>query len=175
MKQDHTNMMAIANKRIGNVNLILNYWNRGEITTALSAISMINDLSVTMDVFNYTFSNGFALHLLTLDHATSVLPLALTLVRSKYECHVQVGLRTIDNVHRQFSEAIRSARTVPLFPGVDLAREERLKKGDQCLKQFKIIQEDAAMHKIAGKGNDLGKQATKVLNNLSYLLKSCEA
>jgi len=166
--------MAVANKRMGHVTLILNYWNRGEVTNALAAINMINDLSVTMDVFGYTFANGYGLHLLTLDHAAIILSLALTLVHSKYECYVQVGLRTIDNIFKQFSEKIRSALTVPLLGGVDLAREERLKKSDLCLKQFKLILEDAGMKKIANKQSELGTQAAKVMNSLSYLLKACK-
>ena len=147
--------MAIINKRIGNVALIKNYWNCGNITAALSAINMINDQSVTMDIFNSTFSDGFNLHMLTLEHAVSILPLSLTLVKGKYDCYIQVRLRTIDNMFKQFSEGIKSARTVPLFAGVDLEREERLKKGELCLAEFQKIMNDPIMNKISNKPNDL--------------------
>ena len=165
--------MAIVNKRLGHVSLIQNYWNRGDITSALSAMNMINDPSITMDVFNSTFADGFSLGPLALDHAITIIPLALSLVKAKYDCYVQTGLRTIENILKKFSEGIKSARSVPTFAGVDLAREERLKKGEACLDQFKVVTDDAVMKKISDKQTDLGKLAKRVLSDLEAFLRSC--
>jgi len=165
-------MMAIVNKRLGHVSLIQNYWNRGDITSALSAMNMINDPSVTMDVFNATFADGFSLNSLTLDHAIVILPLALSLVKAKYESYIKTGIRTMENIFKKFSEGIKSAKTVPVFAGVDLAREERLKKGDQCIEVFKQIFEDVTMKKISDKSSEVGKLAKRHLNDLEIFLKS---
>eukprot|EP00826_Nyctotherus_ovalis_P044353 TRINITY_DN4784_c0_g1_i3.p1 TRINITY_DN4784_c0_g1~~TRINITY_DN4784_c0_g1_i3.p1 ORF type:complete len:168 (-),score=32.22 TRINITY_DN4784_c0_g1_i3:54-557(-) len=165
--------MAIVNKRLGHANLVQNYWRRGDVTSALSALNMIGDPSVVMDVFSSTFSDGFSLEQLTLDHAAMILPLALGLIKSKYECYVQVGIRTIENIVKKFAEGIKEARTVPLFGGVDLAREERLKKGEACLDQFKFIFDDPVMKKISNKPSDIGKSARRLMTNLEYSLKSC--
>ena len=166
--------MAIVNKRLGHAILVLNYWKRGEITSALSALNMINDPSVIMDVFSATFSDGFSLEQVTLDHAVIILPLALGLIKSKYECYVQVGMRTTENIIKKFAEGIKAAREVPLFGGVDLAREERLKKGDACLDQFRVVFNDPIMKKIANKPGDIGKSARRLMTNLEYSLKSCD-
>ncbi len=165
--------MAIVNKRLGHVSLIQNYWNRGDITSALSAMNMINDPSVTMDVFNSTFADGYSLTPLTLDHALTIIPLALGLVKAKYDCYIQTGIRTIENIFKKFGDGIKSARMVPVFAGVDLAREERLKKGEACLDQFNAVLQDAAMKKISDKPSELGKLAKRVMTDLEFFLRSC--
>ena len=44
---------------------------------------------------------------------------------------------------------------MPVFAGVDLAREERLKKGDACIEQFRVIIEDPIVRKISDKPSDV--------------------
>ena len=39
--------------------------------------------------------------------------------------------------------------------GVDLAREERLKKGEECIGLFKGVSEDPTVIKISGKPNEV--------------------
>ncbi len=39
--------------------------------------------------------------------------------------------------------------------GVDLAREERLKKGDACIDQLRVVMEDPTMRKIGNKPNEV--------------------
>ena len=57
--------------------------------------------------------------------------------------------------------------------GVDLAREERLKKGDACIEQFRLILEDSTMKKIADKPSELGKTAKRLLTDIEFFTKSC--
>ncbi len=104
MKKDHTSIMAIVAKRQSNIGLIQKYWNQGDVTSALSALNMMNDLSVVVDVFNSTFADEKNNTPLSLDHAIVILPLALGLVKAKYDCYIQAGLRTIDNVFKRFGD-----------------------------------------------------------------------
>lgn len=96
--------MAIVNKRQDHITVILNYWNKGDVTSALSAISMMSDLSVVMDVFSATFAEGLCIEYLTLEHVVSILPLALSLISSKYDPYIQTGIKTVQGMLNTFGE-----------------------------------------------------------------------
>ena len=40
------------------IKVILNWWNKGNVTSALNALSMMNDTSIVMDVLNNTFAEN---------------------------------------------------------------------------------------------------------------------
>ena len=73
----------------------MNWWNKGNIGSAINALSMQNDLSVTMDVLNATFAKNQRLDLLNYDNIAAILPQATNLVNSRYETHVLCGLWTV--------------------------------------------------------------------------------
>ena len=98
--------MAIVNKRLGNISLIQKYWSQGNITHALSTMCMTKDQSTIMDVFTATFADGVSMVNLTLDHVVAILPLALNLIKAKFECHIQTGLKTIESIFKKFAEVI---------------------------------------------------------------------
>lgn len=104
MKKEHTNLMAIISKRESNMSLVLKYWTQGDTLTAFNSLTMMNDCSVIMDVFNTTFAVGQRIDVLTLDHVTPVLSLSLVLLKSKYDCYIQTGLKTIHQMFQIFGD-----------------------------------------------------------------------
>lgn len=73
-----------------------------------------------------------------------------------------------------------SARNMPAGSGVDLEREERLRKGEECIQQFRAVWESPIMKKIADKKNDVmqrflfldGKFCKEITNRFRILFKS---
>lgn len=96
--------MAIVNKRQDHITVILKYWNQGDITSALSAINMMNDPSVIMDVFSSTFADGLCMESITLDHVVYILPLSLGLIASKYDPYIQAGVKTVQTMLNTFGD-----------------------------------------------------------------------
>ena len=92
-----------------------------------------------MDVLNNTFAQNLKVDVLSLDHAAIILNNALSLIETKFESYILAGLKTVHHLFKKFSHSIMSAKTTPVNTAVDLAREERLRKGDVCLKQFMAI------------------------------------
>jgi hypothetical protein len=45
-------------KRLSNIKVVQNYWVKGSITSALNALSMMNDPSMVMDLLNSTFAEN---------------------------------------------------------------------------------------------------------------------
>jgi len=60
----------------------------------------------------------------------------MNLVNSKYETHILAGLKSTLNILKHWGPEIIKVKTIPVGGGVDLAREERLKKVDACIDQF---------------------------------------
>ena len=84
--------------------MIQKYWNQGDITAALSAMNMMNDQSIIMDVFSSTFADGVSMSSLALEHVVAILPLALGLIKGRYDCYIQTGFKTIENVFKKFGD-----------------------------------------------------------------------
>lgn len=61
------------------------------------------------------------------------MPHCRTLIESKYESHILAGLKATFNIVSHFGPEILKIKTVPVGLGVDLAREERIKKCDVCI------------------------------------------
>lgn len=56
--EQHTTLVGVMQRRLSSIKMILNWWNKGSITSALNALSMMNDTSIVMDVLNNTFADG---------------------------------------------------------------------------------------------------------------------
>ena len=56
--EQHSTLVGVVQRRISSIKMILNWWNKGNITSALNALSMMNDTSIVMDVLNNTFAEN---------------------------------------------------------------------------------------------------------------------
>lgn len=56
VSQHHTTLIGVISRRADQVKVIINWWNKGDVTSAINALSMQNDLSVSMDVLSVTFA-----------------------------------------------------------------------------------------------------------------------
>lgn len=59
---------------------------------------MMNDTTVVMDTLNNTFAKENRIGSLNYENIAAVVPLAQTLVNSKYEAHILTGLKSIYNI-----------------------------------------------------------------------------
>ena len=85
-----------------------------------------------MDVLNNTFAENQKIDVLNYENIAQILPHAISLVNSKYETHILAGMKTTLNILKQWGQPMIQIKTVPVSGGVDLAREERIKKVDVC-------------------------------------------
>ena len=74
--------------------------------------------------------------MLNYENIAQILPHCISLVNSKYETHILAGLKATQNILKTFGPQIIQIKTVPISGGVDLAREERVKKCEACIDQF---------------------------------------
>lgn len=56
--EQHTTLVGVISRRMGSIKVILNWWTKGNITSSINALNMMNDPSVIMDVLNNTFADN---------------------------------------------------------------------------------------------------------------------
>ncbi len=99
----------------------------------------MNDHSIMMDFLNTTFADNQKIESLTYETIAQVIPHALILINSKYETHVLAGLKACYNILKHWGNEIIKIKTVPVSGGVDLAREERIKRVDLCIDHLMTV------------------------------------
>jgi len=104
LKKEHNPLIGILNKRKNNIAVVLKYWSQGDTSAAFNALTMMNDTSIIMDVFSVTFAEGQRMDVVNLDNVPVILSLSLILIKSKYDCYVQTGLKTIRKIFQSFGD-----------------------------------------------------------------------
>jgi hypothetical protein len=66
--EQHATLVGVLKRRLSSVNVIQSWWNKGSITSALNALTMMNDPSIVMDVLNHTFSDGYKIESLNYEN-----------------------------------------------------------------------------------------------------------
>lgn len=61
-------MVGVVSRRMGSIKVILNWWNKGNVTSAINALNMMNDMSVVMDVLNNTFAENQRIDMLNYEN-----------------------------------------------------------------------------------------------------------
>ncbi len=100
---------------------------------------MMNDTSIVMDLLNYTFAENQKIDTLNYENIAQILPHATSLVNSKYETHVLAGIKTSFNIIKFWGPEMIKIKTIMVGGGVDLSREERIKKVDLCIDHFMTL------------------------------------
>lgn len=100
--EQHTTFVGVVQRRMSSIKVILNWWNKGNITSAINALNMMNDVSVVMDVINNTFAENQKIDMLNYENIAQILPHTTKLVNSKYETHILAGLKATQNILKIF-------------------------------------------------------------------------
>ena len=78
--------------------MILSWWEKGNITSTINALGMMNDVTIVLDVVNATFVINQGLDKLNYENLTQLLPYIKSLLESKYESYVFSGVKSLLNI-----------------------------------------------------------------------------
>ena len=134
---------------------------------------MQNDLSVSMDVLSFTLAADSRVNSLKTENVTSIMPQIISLTNSKYETHLMAGLSSSLNLLRYFAQGFIDLKLAPINQReVDLAREDRVRKVDECINQFERYSKcKGFMKALAGERQAKAKDTAESLNaQLVHLL-----
>lgn len=132
-------------------------------------MNMMNDISVTADVLREIVIHGKANNF-NIEHAAAVIPLANSLIESKYEPYIKIGIQVVLALLGSFRTLVVDTLTANATSGVDLNREERAKKCQNCLEAFRETKESAALSKNTQreKVGEISRKLTKELDNFLW-------
>jgi WD40 repeat protein len=170
--ENHSNFLTVLQRRSENVNLILKWWESGNMPAALNGLNMMNDLSVTADVLKNGLTDTRN-EWITLELCGQVIPLAGNLIESKYESYIRTGISVIGTLIKQFRSVISSTLTAPSTMGVDLSREDRIKRCEVCFQAFKTIGDSIGLTKNSRRENQTGDQARDLKRILDSFITEC--
>lgn len=83
------------------------------------------------------------------------MPHATNLINSKYETHILAGLKTSLNIIKLWGPEMIKIKTVVVSGGVDISREERVKKVDNCIDQFMALYKSKGFQKSLKRSGDV--------------------
>lgn len=168
--EQHSTLIGVVNRRINSIKVIQSWWGKGNITSAINALNMMNDTSIVMDVLNNTFADNQKVDALNYENIAQIIPHAMNLANSKYETHILAGLKCTLNILKHFGQQMIQIKTVPVSGGVDLAREERLNKVDACIEHFINFFKCKGFQKSMKRSGEVQEVAMLLHNHLSNLL-----
>jgi len=175
--KDHSKFRAFMKQRLDHLELVLHYWNSGNIRSALNAINglNLNDSTLIMDLLNMSTAVNKTGQM-NVEAACIFLQKAVMLVDSKFDHHVKMGFKFINKTFKQYYDEIVSLKTANVMNMVDLAREERVKKYDKLIDEFDAIARKERIRKLAAKHKDeVGEMAGRLINDLELFLNKIKA
>lgn len=167
--KNHHSVLSVIKRRTENVTLIIGYWSSGNINATISALNMMNEISVTADVLRYSLVES-KVEGLNLEHCAQLLNLAKLLIDSKYESYIRTGINVTNLLLKQFRDIITSTLSAQVMGGVDLSREERVKKCDNCFNGFNGIFESSGLNRNVSRENQTGSLAKELHKNLENFM-----
>eukprot|EP01016_Furgasonia_blochmanni_P042843 TRINITY_DN5728_c0_g1_i2.p1 TRINITY_DN5728_c0_g1~~TRINITY_DN5728_c0_g1_i2.p1 ORF type:complete len:152 (-),score=18.75 TRINITY_DN5728_c0_g1_i2:240-695(-) len=97
------------------------------------------------------------------------------LIEGKYPTHVKAGLEGALAIIRAYREEVIQAKAIAVMSKVDLAREERMKKYDRFVDEFKKILNVHRVRSLAVKRTDeLGELAKNLIADVEFMMKRCK-
>ena len=165
-------MKQLLQQRKNNVLNIYDWWAKKNITCALSALNMKNDLSTTCDFFNFTIADGVKVDQLSIDNLIDITILLTKLVESKRPYMILCALKSIDQLYKFHSDDIIKAKKA-LQVCSDANSEDRKVKYDKIIEFFAFVKSSPIIAKAEESSNDVALVLKKITANLAYLLKEC--
>jgi len=141
--ETHPAMMRILTKRASDLKVAKVFWQRGDMKGLFDSVKRSGDPAVTVDVLRALMERkGGAAGAFTLDTTMIILPLLQKLFVSQYEEYVELAMRVCSMLAKTFSSVISENVKAPPTSGlIDISREERVKKCNECFEQFLLCQE----------------------------------
>eukprot|EP00344_Euplotes_crassus_P004340 CAMPEP_0197000850 /NCGR_PEP_ID=MMETSP1380-20130617/5701_1 /TAXON_ID=5936 /ORGANISM="Euplotes crassus, Strain CT5" /LENGTH=158 /DNA_ID=CAMNT_0042418303 /DNA_START=71 /DNA_END=547 /DNA_ORIENTATION=+ len=103
LMKDNKVMLTIMNKRANNLKIVQRWWNKANLDSTINTLSSRRDTSLVVDFFNYTFVKDPSKHLskITMENAAALLAHLYSLINSKYESYIIIGLKALKGIFDQ--------------------------------------------------------------------------
>ena len=167
--------IAIMKNRTNGLGSIAKAYQSGRIEDSMIKAIESNDLGVINDCFRYCLIKKDLDKInLTIDMALKIFPNIIQMVNCKHDTYFKTGINTAWVVLNYFSEQIMQVLKTPVFNGVDLNREEKIRKYKIIVDYFFKLRDNPRVQ------NNLKYKEIKNLNlkqfmgELNFFLNQCQ-
>lgn len=137
----HTDVKKILFGRKNSLKRLAKFCVDKDVPSTLNYLSMINELSIYHDFLNYALLQTDTIRVpLTIDNASFLLSHVIELINSKYDNYRKVGIHSSLVLLKLFSDRIITTKG-SISQGIDISKEDRIKKCDKIIDIFKQIRE----------------------------------
>lgn len=144
--------------RLASLRVLRRYWAAGDVKAMVGQLAYLDDLSLLVDLLHA----GAVLHpSLDLEAALLLLPLLVRIAASQFEHHQLAALEALQSLLASFGAVIAGTREAPRAVGVDLSREDRRRRCDDCHEHFVALQPHA--RRLASDGGRAQPAAAELL------------
>ena len=165
----------IMKKRIKGLEKISESYKKGDYEESIIEAGLSKDLGVVNDFFRYALIKK-DLNKISLksDMAIQIFPTILNMVNCKYDVYFKTGINTAWTILNLFGDPIIDAMKIPLSGGIDLNREEKIKKYKIIIDYFKRLRESEILQ------NNLKYKEIKNLNlkqfvgEVNFFINQCQ-
>nr|CAH8869708.1 unnamed protein product [Trichobilharzia regenti] len=155
IRKPHDPFMKVMSSRVKGLSTVRVMWSPGNVKTAVESAIMMNDSAILVDVLGILAKNS---KYWTLDLVSFLLPQLVGLIHSKYTTHVETTCQIVRLIIRNFAQVIRQTLEGPIPPGVDLMREERRRKCQDCMSHLLTIRSALGTKDVASRAGQFGRE-----------------
>ena len=135
--------ISLMKSRINGLTSITNSYQSGRFEDLIKKVEESKDLGVINDFFRYYLIKKDLNQInLNIDMTLALFPNIFKLINNKYDQYFKTGINAAWVILNYFSDQIIEVLKTPLFNGVDLNREEKIKKYKMIVDYFCKIREN---------------------------------
>lgn len=135
----HIDLKKIINNRKNTLKRLSKFCVEKDVPSTINYLNMINELAIYNDFLNYALLQSDTVRVpLTMDNTTFLLNHVLDLLKSKYDNYKKTGIKSATVMLKLFGERIISIKGSTSH-GIDLTKEDRLKKCNSIIDIYKTI------------------------------------
>lgn len=170
-----SHFMALMKNRVNNLGSIVNSYQSGRIDDSMIKISESKDLGVINDYFRYGLIKKDLNQInLTIDMALNIFPNIIQMVNSRYDIYFKTGINTAWTILNYFSDQIIQVLKTPVFNGVDLNREEKIRKYKIIIDYFSKLRENPRVQNNLKYKEIKGLNLKQFMGELNFFINQCQ-
>jgi len=171
MSEKNEKFCQLMNKRINGLKIVASSCRKNNTEDAIAEVGYLKDLGIANDYLNYSLiKKDIKLIYLNNDEVLKLFPTILLLLESKYDNYFKTAFQSAFVILKLYQNVIIDAKTCAFVSGVDLNREDKLKKYDKIIDFFYRIRISSKVAKNMNKYLEL----QNFLSELDYFLKKCK-
>ena len=175
MMEMDSQFISLMKNRINIISPIANSYQSGKFDDVMNRLEKNNDLGALNDYFRYTLIKKEPSQInLNIDMALNIFPKIFQMVNSKYDAYFKTGINTAWAILNYFSDQIIQVLKTPLFNGVDLNREEKVRKYKMLVEYFSDLRGNPRVENNLKYKEIKGLNLKQFIGEVNFCINQCK-